>query len=130
MRLEARLVIALLVVGLSGCATTPPLPQTSLFAGLRGKDWEEPEASSLLRQRISERFPIGAPEAGLAEYLSSQGMKPSALSSSVGSTAFESRSYWAGSVGLCRTPVEVAWHVDEAGRLSELRVLYSDTGCL
>lgn len=129
-RLEVRLVGVLLVLSLYGCATAPPLPSTPLFAGLRGKDWEEPEASNLLRQRIGERFPIGAPEAGLAEYLSSQGMKPGAAASSFGPATRESRSYWAGSVGLCRMPVQVAWHVDGAGRLSKLSVFYSDTSCL
>ena len=130
MRLEAKLVCALLVLSLYGCATTPPLPPTPLFAGLRGKDWEDPDATKLLRQRIGERFPIGAPAAGLAEYLSNQGMKPQAVTPYSELATREGRSYWVGAVGLCRMPVEVVWQVDGAGRLSDILVSYSDTGCL
>jgi hypothetical protein len=129
MRSEIGLIGALLALGLFGCGIKPPLPPTPLFAGLSGKDWEDPEASSLLRQRISERFPIGRSEVGLAEYLSSQGMRTqTAMSSETGTR--DLRAYWVGAVGLCRTPVEVAWRVDRAGRLSEISVRYSDTGCL
>ncbi|TCS18462.1 hypothetical protein [Caulobacter sp. BK020] len=119
MRLKAGLAVALLMASLSGCASRPRLPATPLFAGLTGADWEDAKATQRLRQQIGERFPIGTPEAGLADYLSSQGMGP-----------VKDRSFSAGAVGLCKSPVLISWTVDGAGRISDLSVFYSDTGCL
>ncbi len=105
-------------------ATPPaPPPRTELFAGLGdGDDYRNNER--VVAARLTERFPIGAREADLKAYLAAQGLRPG-QSVQPGESAFSVR--WDRLV--CGDELDVYWRVDEAARLTTLRVTSGDTGC-
>jgi hypothetical protein len=108
--------------------TTPP--KTALFAGIASAGGHEARAK-LLQERIRTRFPIGTPEAGLADYLTSQGLK---VKRTTGSGAPERPIYGEARAtygpAACKMLVSVFWRGTKDGRLTELRATHDTDRCL
>jgi hypothetical protein len=113
---------------LAACAPQG-FPDTPLLQGVNSA--RDSEASkALVQRRLEERYRVGGPEAGLSEYLTSQGFKPRRTTASLaegqpiyGEARLEEG--W----GICNKVVGVYWRADAAGTLTELFASYGDTGC-
>lgn len=60
-------------LGLGGCRSE--LPPTPLFAGLPEASARNEDAGDILKARLLERFPLGAQDRPLADFLRDQGFK-------------------------------------------------------
>ncbi len=82
-----------------------------------------------MQSRVEERFPVGGPEAGIAEYLTSQGFKPERIIMGEEANYVFGRAVLLEGMGICDTGAQVTWRANSKGVLTELLVLYGDTGC-
>lgn len=120
--------LVVLAVAAAGCA--PPLPRKPLFAGVEAlQDYDA--GGKLVLSRLQQRWPVGAPEAGLAEYLRSQGLEVRRITSSL---APGQPIYGRAATDLtppdCTRVLSVHWRGDPQGRVSEMHVNFGDSGCL
>lgn len=104
-------------------------PKSALFAGL-SKTKTYDAGQRLLEKRISERYVVGKPEGDLESYLRSQGMEPKRVSAGDGGGSVHGLAQVFQGPGVCDKTVVVNWYTNPAGILTELKVIYSDTGCL
>jgi hypothetical protein len=104
------------------------LPSTPLFEGLAEAGYDRGE--SLLRERIEERFKVGDSEAGLEDYLRSQGLTTTRVETSGAPGLPIYGESEARTGGSCGQVVHVNWRADEAGIIRDLVIDYADEGCL
>lgn len=111
---------------MAACQTRSDFPQTPFFQGLSSsQSYEEGEA--LLRSRLAERFPVGGPEDGLADFLRSQGFDVERK------TGGSDPKRIFGFATIKRQPrgpqvVSVLWRAGGDGRLSEVSLGYGSYG--
>jgi hypothetical protein len=115
-------------VALAACA--PPLPRSPLFEGVESQATSEAGAQ-LVKSRIEQRWPVGSPEAGLADYLRSQGLKVERMTDAgaPGQPILGKAATDLDPPG-CTRVLSVHWRGDTQGRMSELHVNFGDSGCL
>ncbi|WP_114952654.1 hypothetical protein [Sphingosinicella terrae] len=111
----------------SGCAN-PEFPSTPLFEGLVEAGYERGE--NLLRERIEQRYKVGDSEAGLEDYLRSQGLETTRMEQSGAPGLPIYGESHVTTDGICGHIVHVNWRADEARIIRELVIDYSDQGCL
>lgn len=108
--------------------TSPP--NTALFAGIASGRGHEARGK-LLQERLRTRFPIGEPEAGLADYLTSQGLE---VKRTTGSGAPDQPIYGEARAtygsAACKMLVSIFWRGAKDGRLTELRASHDTDRCL
>jgi len=115
----SRLGVLLALPVLASCLPAR-FPATPLFEGAVATQ-EYRDGERLVRQRLEERYSIGRPEAGLAEYLSSQGfaVERKVNIPAENSTVGEARVYRRGFSDQC---LLIVWGASPDGILTELAV--------
>jgi hypothetical protein len=107
-------------------ATSPvvPRPASDLLSGLDGRPYAE--GRKLIQARLAARFPVGAPEADLAAYLTSQGLKAAPPSpDSQGQRTFSAQ--WG--PAWCGSLVVVVSKSDDEAKLENVGATFGDSGC-
>lgn len=128
------MLISMLLVGalLGGCGdgAARRAPATPPFAGI-GAVATHDARQALLLGRIQQRYSVGLPEAGLSEYLRTQGFKTARRddAGAPGQPIYgEARAKYG--PGLCKMFVIVSWRGKRHGVLTELNVSHGTDGCV
>jgi hypothetical protein len=118
---------ALLCLFVAGCSLTPlGLPDRPLFRGI--KSWSH--AESIVHHRLNARWPTGAPEEGLAEYLQDQHFEVTRRMVELpGRPIYGEAFVKEGDNLLCRGAIFVSWRADDAHRMIELSVQEQTIDC-
>lgn len=113
---------------LAGCSAGPP--ETPLFAGIPERSSHD-ERRALLTERMGRKFPVGGPEAGLEEYLTTQGFETKRMTNTLApGRPICGQAQVRYGPGLCQMIVNVHWRGDPHGMLTELHVEHSADLCI
>lgn len=104
--------------------TQPPPPPPALVQGL-SKPGEA--GSTELTQRVQAAFPVGSSEAEMLRSLREQDF---ALSKTLSKGEKEASRVDYPFRTLCGIAASVLWQSDDAGKITRIRGLYEDAGCL
>lgn len=132
MRKSVSLVVSLAVAGtMAGgyMVAHARTPNPSLLSGIYKMDQKAAEQSVLARLR--PRYAVGAPEAGLAMYLESEGLKTRRFTTS-GSPEMPiygeaiAHANWP---PICRKVAFLSWRANKAGVLQKIEARLQEEGC-
>lgn len=114
-----------------GALATSHAPDAPLFAGITDAGGHEQRAQ-LVQHRIEGKYKLGQREAGLADYLSSQGMKivKRTTSSEAPGQPIYGEARLTYGPATCKMLVSVFWRGDSRGLLTELRANHDTDRCL
>lgn len=118
-----RIVMLLAILATSACAS----PMGPLLSGLDRLDYGEAELEFL--SRLKPQYEIGKPEAGLAEYLRSQGMEVTRTRAEVGNSVLAGQADRRIRAPFCPRVVHLLWRADNAGMITELDSTIDATDC-
>ena len=99
----------------------------ALLANLPGGDYRAENAA--FRQRVLRIAPIGSPESGLTTLLKAQGFRMAWEPSDAPEHEARYDDRFRKPSLICGSMMQVWWSVDQAGRITGVRSLYSDDGC-
>lgn len=128
-RWAARLAVCLAVAAVSSWSTWAwmtirPRPAVPLTAGLSGK-WED--VSNEFDRRVKASFPVGTPVGQMGTELQRQGFSRNDWSSSIEQEHEATRRE---DNGICNKAADVYWRADGEDRLTAVRGVYREEGCL
>lgn len=104
-------------------------PETPLFKDLNSVDYDQGRA--VIERRVSSKFPVGSSDAGLAEYLESQGLTVNRIDNiGLPGLPIYGKSFIVRKRSGCDMIVGVDWRADGGSIIKSISVRYSDTGCM
>lgn len=120
---------AIATLGIAASVNGAPAPEAPLLRDVTRLGYEEGKA--LIERRVREAYPIGSSDAGLLNYLTSQGLAGTRriVPGNVDNPVFGQTRLTLNRTA-CNAVVGVDWRADAAGRITEIVAIYSDTGCL
>jgi hypothetical protein len=116
------------VLGAAALATGAWAADSALLSGLDRQG--EAEAVRVLRERVAARAPVGGAEAGLADWLTSEGFKVKSLPAPVEGAVKYSEAFKTIGSPVCRKQAMVQWRTAADGTITWLDARYGIGACL
>jgi hypothetical protein len=116
------------LLGAAALATGAWAADKALLSGLDRQG--EAEASRVLRERVQARAPVGGAEAGLADWLTSEGFKVESLPAPVAGAVKYSEAFKTTGSPVCRKQAMVQWRTAANGTITWLDARYGTGACL
>jgi hypothetical protein len=98
---------------------------TASFYQMRDED-----AGRVLREKIEARAPVGGSDAGLADWLTSEGFKVQSMRAPVGEAVNYSEAFKTTGSPVCRKRAMVQWRTTANGTITWLDARYGFGACL
>ncbi|KQY27584.1 hypothetical protein ASD38_16895 [Caulobacter sp. Root487D2Y] len=116
------------ILGAAALATGAWAADDRLLSGL--DRMAEADAGRVLRERVEARAPVGGAEAGLADWLISEGFKVTTLSVPVKDAVKYSEAFKTMGSLVCRRQAMVKWRTAADGTITWLDARYGIGACL
>jgi hypothetical protein len=117
-----------IVLGAAALVTGACATDSGLLAGFDGM--AEADAARVLRERVEARASVGGAEAGLADWLTSEGFKVRSLPAPIHGAVKYSEAFKTTGSPVCRRQALVKWRTAADGTITWLFTHYGVGACL